>query len=77
MPFGGALNMRLTESSAPRAEVRQVVGGQYVVSYGRIETDRLARNRDMAAMLHSMLRGDIDGVIDALRALGVEVVRLH
>jgi hypothetical protein len=71
--------MQLTESFAPRAEARQFVRGPYVVSYRKLETDRLARNRDIAAMamLHSMCRGDIDGVIDALMGLGVEVVRQH
>ena len=73
----GDSNMQLTEPFAPRAEAHQFVRGQYVVIHRRFDTDRLARNRDEAAMLHSMCRGDIDGVIDALRALGVEIVRLH
>ncbi len=56
---------------------RKIADGRNVVTYRARKPKRVARNRAVADMLSSMRRGDVDGVIDALRALGVDVVPLH
>jgi hypothetical protein len=56
---------------------RNIADGRYVVTYHARKPKRLTHNRVVADMLSSMRRGDVDSVIDVLRALGVDIVLLH
>ena len=71
--------MRLFESSpaAVSERLRPLVDGRYIATDRGRKPDRLARRHGVAAMISSMRQGDVEGVVDALKTLGVDVTRLH